>query len=78
MIPRNEVTLVVASAAVADGALSANLFSVLVGVVLVSTLLGPTLMRLVLPAHRRGALGRRGVEDGPPEAPGFDAGGPGP
>jgi Kef-type K+ transport system membrane component KefB len=70
MIPRNEVTLVVASAAVADGAMSGDLFSVLVGVVLVSTLLGPTLMRVALPSGRRERHRRKGMEEGPPEAAG--------
>jgi Na+:H+ antiporter len=68
MIPRNEVTLVVASAAFAEGALSSDVFSVLVGVVLVTTLTGAPLMRLVVPSgpsrrHRR-------IEQRPPEAAG--------
>jgi Kef-type K+ transport system membrane component KefB len=76
MIPRNEVTLVVASAALADGAVSADLFSVLVGVVLVSTLLGPTLMRVSLPSTRRHRRERK--DEGPPEAAGSQPEGRGP
>jgi Kef-type K+ transport system membrane component KefB len=78
MIPRNEVTLVVASAAVADGALSADLFSVLVGVVLVTTLIGPTLMRAVLPSGWQRKERSRRVGEGPPEAAGADPGSQGP
>jgi Na+:H+ antiporter len=77
MIPRNEVTLVVASAALADGAISADLFSVLVGVVLLTTLLGPPLMRAVLPAGQ-GPRRRKASGDGPPEVAGWDPGARGP
>jgi Kef-type K+ transport system membrane component KefB len=65
------VTLVVASAAIADGALSPDLFSVLVGVALVSTLLGPPLMRVVLPTGLESRR-RKAIDDGPPEAAGWD------
>jgi Na+:H+ antiporter len=70
MIPRNEVTLVVASAALADGAISGDLFSVLVGTVLVSTLLGPALMRMTLPKERRAPHRPAGTGEAPPEAAG--------
>jgi Kef-type K+ transport system membrane component KefB len=71
MVPRNEVTLVVGSAALADGAMSADLFSVLVGTVLVSTLLGPVLMRAALPKDRPGPREATTADDVPPEATGI-------
>jgi Kef-type K+ transport system membrane component KefB len=70
MVPRNEVTLVVASAALAGGALSVELFSVLVATVLVTTIAGAPLMRVAVPGEER--VRRRRMEEGPPEA----AGGP--
>jgi Kef-type K+ transport system membrane component KefB len=68
MIPRNEVTLVVATAAVASGALPSELFSVAVAAVIVSTVLGPPLLRVAIPGSRRAAAERPDL--GPPEAPG--------
>jgi Na+:H+ antiporter len=68
MIPRGEVTLVVASAALVKGVLSGELFSVLGGVVLVTTLLGAPLMRLIVPRDTRRV--ERLPEEGPPEAAG--------
>jgi Kef-type K+ transport system membrane component KefB len=78
MIPRNEVTLVVASAALADNAITGDLYSVLVGTVLVSTLLGPALMRLTLPAGRQSPQRPSGTDDASPEAAGSAPIGPEP
>jgi Kef-type K+ transport system membrane component KefB len=73
MLPRNEVTLVIAAAGVASGALTRDVFSVLVAVVLVSTLLCPPLLRLAIPGQARGKV--ESPPEGPPESPGRDAGG---
>jgi Kef-type K+ transport system membrane component KefB len=70
MIARNEVTLVVATGAAADGALSGDLVSVLIAVVLLTTLLCPLLMR-VSSIGPRPPRSRSGAdEDVPPEARG--------
>ena len=50
MVGRGEVSLVVASLGVRNGLLSADAFSAVVGLVLISTLLTPPLLRLVYPA----------------------------
>src|SRR6266542_2373493 len=71
MIPRNEVALVVAAAGRGTGALSADLFSVLVAAVIVSTLIAPPLLRALIPPSERGP--ERALE-GPPEAPGGEEG----
>jgi Kef-type K+ transport system membrane component KefB len=69
MLPRNEVTLVVASAGLAAGIFDRDGFSVLVAAVVVSTLVAPALLRLAIPG---GARARREGEfgDRPPESPG--------
>ncbi len=75
MIPRNEVALVVAAAGRAAGALSADIFSVVVAAVIVSTLVAPPLLRVLIPPGERGP--ERALE-GPPEAPGGEEGHNGP
>jgi Kef-type K+ transport system membrane component KefB len=68
MLPRGEVTLVVASTGVASGLLDQKIFSVLVAVVFVSTLVAPALVRFTVPRPER-----RPVEqpvESPPESPG--------
>lgn len=67
MVPRNEVTLVVATAGLAAGALDPAVFSVVVGAVIVTTLLAPALLRVAIPGASRIARRRAG---GPPEAAG--------
>jgi Kef-type K+ transport system membrane component KefB len=67
MIPRNEVTLVVASAALTAGTVGQDVFSVLVAAVLVTTLVSVPLLRLALPGE---AVRRIRADEGPPEAPG--------
>jgi Kef-type K+ transport system membrane component KefB len=52
MVPRTEVTLVVAAAGVASGAISRQVFSVLVAATLVTTLAAPGLLRLIIPPDR--------------------------
>jgi Kef-type K+ transport system membrane component KefB len=69
MTPRNEVALVVAAAGQAAGALSDEVFSVVVAAVIVSTLVAPVLLRALIPAAERGPE-RMGA--GPPEAPGSE------
>jgi Kef-type K+ transport system membrane component KefB len=67
MIPRNEVTLVVASAGLASGILDQRVFAVLGAAVLVSTLAAPLALRVVVP--RRARPEREPFGEGPPEAP---------
>ncbi len=57
MVARGEVAIVVAGLALSAGAISAEVFSAAVVVVLATTLVTPLLLRLVLPAAR--AAGRR-------------------
>jgi Na+:H+ antiporter len=71
MIPRNEVALVVAAAGRAAGELSADVFSVLVTAVFVSTLLAPPLLRALIPPVERGP---EQVPEVPPEATGTEEG----
>jgi Kef-type K+ transport system membrane component KefB len=71
MIPRNEVTLVVAAAGQSAGALSDDVFSVVVGVALLTTLLAPPLLRILIPPAERGP---ERAPEGPPEAPGGEEG----
>jgi Kef-type K+ transport system membrane component KefB len=68
MIPRNEVTLVVASAGLASGTIGPRVFAVLGAAVLVSTLTAPLVLRLAVPGRAR--PGREPFGEGPPEAPG--------
>jgi Kef-type K+ transport system membrane component KefB len=75
MVPRTEVTLVIATAGVASGIIDADIFAVLVAAVVVSTLLsGPVLKWAIGVAVRRppGAGrhqgGASGEEEGPAEA----------
>src|SRR5207249_3093607 len=67
MIPRNEVTLVVASAGAASGSFGPRIFSILVAAALVSTLVAGPILRWIIP-HARAP--RRGRDEGPPEASG--------
>lgn len=69
MVPRNEVALVVAAVGRVAGALSNEVFSVIVAAVIVSTLLAPPLLRGLIPAAERG---RGRAPEGPSEAPGRD------
>ncbi len=69
MLPRNEVTLVVASAGLAAGIFDQDAFSVLVAAVVVSTLLAPTFLRLAIPAAARRRRETQ-IEETPPESPG--------
>jgi len=68
MVPRNEVTLVVAAAGLAAGRIGKDVFSVVVAAVIVSTLAGPGLLRMAIPAGHRGKP--RQADEGPPEAAG--------
>jgi Kef-type K+ transport system membrane component KefB len=54
MLPRTEVTLVVATAGLASGAIDADIFAVLVTAVVVSTLLSGPLLRWTIPGRGRG------------------------
>jgi len=45
MIPRGEVTLIIASVGIAEGLIGVDLFSVAIGVVIVTVLLTPILLR---------------------------------
>jgi len=56
MIPRGEVGLITASIGWAAGIIQANIYSVLVIVVLATTLITPVLLRVSLPAGREGGL----------------------
>jgi Kef-type K+ transport system membrane component KefB len=67
MVPRNEVALVVATAGLGSGALSPEVFAVVVTAVIASTLFAPPVLRILIPSAERG-LGREA--EGPPEAPG--------
>jgi len=64
MIPRTEVTLVVATAGLASGVIDGDIFSVLVAAVVVSTLLSGPALRWAIssPRNRPGAEGRSPVE----------------
>ena len=70
MLPRNEVTLVVAAASLGAGQIDRGLFSVLVACVLVSTVTAAPILRLAIPRQDRGTAPPAG--EGPPEAPGRD------
>jgi Kef-type K+ transport system membrane component KefB len=65
MIPRNEVTLVVASQGVAVGILAPRVFSILVATVMLSTVIAPLLLR---PALSTVASRGRARDERPPEA----------
>jgi Kef-type K+ transport system membrane component KefB len=52
MVPRTEVTLVVAAAGAATGVLSTQVFAVLVAAALVTTLVTPAILRLAIPHER--------------------------
>jgi Kef-type K+ transport system membrane component KefB len=70
MIPRNEVTLVVASAGAASGSFEPRVFSILVGAALVSTLAAGPILRATIP-HVPGPRPER--DEGPPEASGGES-----
>jgi Kef-type K+ transport system membrane component KefB len=72
MIPRTEVTLVVATAGLASGIIDADVFTVLVAAVVVSTLVAGPLLRWAVPGtgpvrgdRRRGSFDTRREEEGP-------------
>jgi len=52
MISRGEVGLIVASVGIADGMISADIFSVIVGVVILTTLLTPAMLRALFAKNR--------------------------
>jgi len=52
MISRGEVGLIVASVGIAEGMISADIFAVIVGVVIVTTLLTPTLLRTLFAKNK--------------------------
>jgi Kef-type K+ transport system membrane component KefB len=54
MLPRTEVTLVVATAGLASGVIDADIFAVLVAAVVISTLLSGPVLRWTIPAGGRG------------------------
>jgi Na+:H+ antiporter len=66
MVPRNEVALVVAAAGLSDGAVSPDVFSVVVAAVIGTTLLGPLILRLFVRSTDRSP---RPEGAGPLEAP---------
>jgi Kef-type K+ transport system membrane component KefB len=66
MLPRTEVTLVVATAGLASGVIDADIFAVLVAAVVVSTLLSSPILRWTIPARERGPYDARRKEEGPP------------
>jgi Kef-type K+ transport system membrane component KefB len=68
MVARGEVTLAIATSALAAGRLPPAVFSALLAVVLVSSLAGPTLVKAFVPAKQRHA--RRHASDAPPEGSG--------
>jgi Kef-type K+ transport system membrane component KefB len=70
MIPRNEVTLVVASAGAASGSFGPKVFSILVAAALVSTLVAGPILRGIIPQGREPGRERH---EGPPEAPGGES-----
>ncbi len=45
MIPRGEVTLIIATVGITEGLIGENIFSVAVGIVIVTVLLTPLLLR---------------------------------
>jgi Kef-type K+ transport system membrane component KefB len=69
MVPRGEVTLAIATSALAVGRIPPPVFAALVAAVLLSTLLGPAAVQAALPTRRPFA---RHLE-GPPEGPGREA-----
>jgi Kef-type K+ transport system membrane component KefB len=68
MVARGEVTLAIATSALAAGRMPPAVFSALLAVVLVSSLAGPTLVKVFVPAEQRHA--RRYASDAPPEGSG--------